>query len=61
MVLLCLGPLAPLALPMVWLNPAYRPATKAVISVLVVAAAVLCIYLMAEAYRQFMNQIESLM
>jgi len=38
--LLCLGPAA---LPVVWLNPRYRPITKAIITVIVLAVTALCI------------------
>lgn len=42
--LLCLGPLA---LPIVWLNPRYKRATKTIITIAVVAVTVLGIYLIA--------------
>lgn len=41
---LCLGPLA---LPLVWLNPRYKPLTKAFITLIVIAVTVLAVYLMA--------------
>ncbi len=55
--LLCLGPLA---LPLVWLNPRYKPATKAIITVVVLVVTVLCMYLMVYAYQLLLNQIEAL-
>ena len=55
--LLCLGPLA---LPLVWLNHRFRPATKAIISVVVLVVTVLCIYLMAVAYQKVLDQIQAL-
>lgn len=55
--LLCLGPLA---LPLVWLNPRYKPATKAILTVVVLVVTVLCIYLMGVAYRQVIDQIRAL-
>jgi hypothetical protein len=55
--LLCLGPLA---LPLVWLNPRYRPATKTIITVVVLAVTFLCMYLMTYAYRLLLNQVQAL-
>ncbi len=51
--LLCLGPLA---LPLVWLNPRYKPAIKAIITVIVLVVTVLCMYLMAFAYQHLLDQ-----
>jgi uncharacterized membrane protein YvbJ len=55
--LLCLGPLA---LPLVWLNPRYKPVTKAIITLIVLVVTVLCIYLMAFAYQHILHQFEVL-
>lgn len=55
--LLCLGPLA---LPLVWLNPRYKPATRAVITLIVFVVTVLCIYLLAYIYQQLLGQFEAL-
>lgn len=55
--LLCLGPLA---LPLVWLNPRYKPATKAIITVIVLVVTILCVYLMAYAYEQVLDQLTTL-
>jgi len=55
--LLCLGPLA---LPLVWLNPRYKPVSKAVITAIVVAVTILCTYLMAAAYQSVLDQINAL-
>ena len=55
--LLCLGPLA---LPLVWLNPRYRPRTKAILTVVVVVVTVLCIYVTAAAYQKVLGQIRAL-
>jgi hypothetical protein len=52
--LLCLGPLA---LPIVWLNRRYRPATKAIISIVVLAVTIMCLYMAIELYRQLYAQI----
>jgi len=55
--LLCVGPLA---LPLVWFNPRYKPATRLIITVIVLAVTVLCTYLAASAYRQLLNQLKTL-
>jgi hypothetical protein len=55
--LLCLGPLA---LPLVWFNPRYKPVTRLIITAIVFATAVLCMYLMAFSYRQLLDQIRAL-
>ena len=57
LVLLCLGPLA---LPLVWLNPRYKPAIKAVITVVVLAVTILCLYLIVLAYQRIINQFTTL-
>jgi len=55
--LMCLGPLA---LPLVWLNPRYKPATKAIITVIVLVVTALGIYLMTYAYQQLLGQLHEL-
>jgi phage FluMu protein Com len=55
--LLCLGPLA---LPLVWLNPRYRIATKIVVTVIVIAISIFFCYLTMNVYLQLTEQIESL-
>lgn len=55
--LLCLGPLA---LPLVWLNPRYKPTTRAIITAIVLAVTVLCLYLMTAIYQLLLGQIEAL-
>jgi hypothetical protein len=55
--LLCLGPLA---LPLVWLNPRYKPATKAIVTVIVLVVTVLSIHVMAVAYHRVLDQIQAL-
>jgi uncharacterized membrane protein YvbJ len=55
--LLCLGPLA---LPLVWLNPRYKLATKAIITVAVLVVTILCTYLMAYAYQRLLSQFTDL-
>jgi len=57
MALLCLGPLA---LPLVWLNPRYKPVTKAVITAAVLTLMVVCTYLLCALYRHFLDQISAL-
>jgi len=52
--------LGPLALPLVWLNPRYKPATRVIITVLVLAVTVLCIYLMVSAYQRLFDQLDAL-
>jgi hypothetical protein len=53
--LLCLGPLA---LPMVWLNPHYKPSTKIIFTVVVAVVTVLCIYLMTYSYQLMLGQLK---
>ncbi len=55
--LLCLGPLA---LPLVWFNPRYRPATRAIITLVVLVVTVLCLYLMTAMYQFLLDQIRLL-
>ena len=55
--LLCLGPLA---LPVVWLNPRYKPLTKVFITLLVIVVTVLCMYLVAAVYQRTLSQLDAL-
>jgi hypothetical protein len=55
--LLCLGPLA---LPLVWLNPRYKPAIKAIITLIALGVTILCLYLVALVYQQITDQINAL-
>ena len=55
--LLCLGPLA---LPLVWLNPRYKPATKAIVTIIVLSATILCLYLIVLAYQRILSQLTAL-
>jgi len=57
MALLCLGPLA---LPLVWVHPRYKIATKLILTVLVFALTVACVYLMTFSYNQLLNQLNTL-
>lgn len=55
--LLCLGPLA---LPLVWMNPRYKPLTKAVITVIVLIVTVLCMYFMIWSYERVFQRLDAL-
>jgi hypothetical protein len=55
--LLCVGPFG---LPLVWLNPRYKPLTKVAVTVLVLGLTVACSYAVAAMYEQFMSQIRAL-
>jgi hypothetical protein len=55
--LLCLGPLA---LPLVWLNPRFKPAIKGIVTVIVLSVTILCLYLIVFAYQQILNQFSTL-
>ena len=55
--ILCVGPLA---LPLVWVNPRYKLATKVIVTVLVVAITVLFCYLAARLYVALTEQMELL-
>ena len=55
--LLCLGPLA---LPLVWMNPRYKTASKLIVTVIVVGVSILFCYLTVNTYFQLIEQIEAL-
>jgi len=55
--LLCLGPMA---LPLVWINPRFKILTRAIITVIVVAVTILCLYLTVYAYQHLINQLTAL-
>jgi hypothetical protein len=55
--LLCLGPLA---LPLVWLNPYYKPLTRAFISIIALSVTFLCMYLMISAYERLFERLDAL-
>jgi len=55
--LLCLGPLV---LPLVWLNPYYKPLTRAIISIIVLIVTFLCLYFMISAYERFFERLDAL-
>ena len=54
MALLCLGPMA---LPVVWLNRRYKPATKVIISVATLAVTAMCLYLAVTVYQRIYAQL----
>ena len=55
--LLCLGPLA---LPLVWLNPRYKAASKVIVTVIVIGVTILFCYLTVNTYLQLTEQIKAL-
>jgi phage FluMu protein Com len=55
--LLCLGPLA---LPLLWLNPRYKTASKLIVTVIVVAVSILFFYLTVNTYFQLIEQMKAL-
>ena len=52
--LLCLGPMA---LPLVWINPRYKIATRAIITVIVIVVTILCIYMTVGIYQRMIDQL----
>jgi len=52
--LLCLGPMA---LPLVWINPRYKIATRAIITVVVIVVTILCIYMSVSVYQRMIDQL----
>ena len=55
--LMCLGPLA---LPLVWLNPRYKPLTRIWVTLLVIVVTFLCMYLVVAVYQRILGQFEML-
>jgi hypothetical protein len=55
--LLCLGPLA---LPLVWLNPYYKPLTRAIISLIALIVTFLCLYFMISAYERLFERLDAM-
>lgn len=55
--LLCLGPLA---LPLVWMNPRYRTASKIIVTIIVIGVTVLFTYLTINTYIKLTEQIQAL-
>ena len=54
---LCLGPLA---LPLVWMNPRYKPLAKFFITLIIIAVTVLALYLMFYSYDLMLRQLTEL-
>lgn len=54
---LCVGPFA---LPLVWMNPRYKPLAKVFITLIVAAVTVLAMYLMIYSYERLLNQLTAL-
>ena len=52
--------LGPLALPLVWLNPRYKLATKIGISVVVLGVTLFCFYLIICMYQRIFTQLQTL-
>jgi uncharacterized membrane protein len=50
----------PLAIPVIWANPKYKFTTKIVITIIVLIFTVFLVYLMAELYRQMLEQVDKL-
>ncbi len=57
MVLLCFGPLG---LPLVWVSPHYKLTAKLLITAVVFAISVLCMYLVSAAYGRIIEQVHAL-
>ncbi|MDT8300568.1 MAG: hypothetical protein RQ760_03725 [Sedimentisphaerales bacterium] len=55
--LLCLGPLG---LPLVWMNPRYKTASKLIVTFIVIGVSILFCYLTVNTYFQLMEQIKAL-
>jgi predicted nucleic acid-binding Zn ribbon protein len=55
--ILCIGPLA---LPLVWFNPRYKAVTKLVVTIVVIASAILLSYLTVKIYLRLIEQVEAL-
>jgi uncharacterized membrane protein YvbJ len=52
--------LGPFALPLVWLHPRYKPITKVVVTIVVIAVTILLIYATMMVYVRLINQISKL-
>jgi hypothetical protein len=57
MAILCLGPLA---LPAIWMNPRYKPATKLVITAIVIGLTLLAVQVTISTYMEIKEQIQAL-
>jgi hypothetical protein len=52
--------LGPFALPVIWLKSRYTPVTKAIITVVVLAVTVFCLYLIIAVYQGIFDQLDML-
>jgi hypothetical protein len=52
--------LGPLALPLVWLNPRYKPAVKVAVTAVVTVVTILALWLTARMYQQTLDQLRAL-
>ena len=59
-IILALLLVGPFALPLVWLHPQYKTATKIIVTIIVIAATALFVYLSAYIYNQLMSQFNAL-
>jgi hypothetical protein len=59
-IIICLLGLGPLGLPLVWVNPRYKPVTKIVITIVVIAVTVWLCWLMGRMYQNVIKQINAL-
>ena len=50
----------PLALPLVWLNPRYKHATKLAITIAVIGLTIVAVYAMCDAYLKLTEQLKAL-
>lgn len=50
----------PLALPLVWAHPRYKPTTKVIITAVVLVVTILCCYAMIAAYQHILDQLHVL-
>ena len=48
----------PLALPLLWINPRYKPATKIVVSIVVLAVTFYCLKVMVSTYQRVSEQLQ---
>ncbi len=55
--LLCLGPLA---FPLVWMNPRYKPLTKVVITAIVIVATIIFMYIIVWFYQRMFQRLDAL-
>lgn len=59
-IVIALMVVGPFALPLVWRNPKYKPITKLIITIVVIAGTICIIYLMGNMYGRLIKQINDL-